>query len=338
MLIKLNMEISPFVLLFGIISYYSFLIKDILLLFLKRYNIRKYTISYDKEVYKKLFPKLEIECSSTDTALTRGNKRIIAGWFWNKKIFGYIDTSEANYSDSLKITFLTTNDYFEYLTKNEETTFNLNERYSEISIKKTIPVFSRHGHFKSFEYIKTVIDATSLNPILGQQRIINNILEIYKKKQQCKIFIEGPPCSGKSSIGYLISKELNAGFCNTFNPSDPGDSITMTLSKCQDWLQDTDIPFVFVIDEIDIILKKIHNNEISLNNKISTTVYDKPTWSKFMDNLRFFKNLIVIFTSNSSKDKLDLLDPAYLRKGRIDLYEKLDVSVYNDEGIFIGDI
>ena len=43
-------------------------------------------------------------------------------------------------------------------------------------------MFSRHGHFKSFEYIKTVIDVTSLKPILGQERIINNILEIYKKQ------------------------------------------------------------------------------------------------------------------------------------------------------------
>ena len=48
------MIIPSFIFIFGILSYYTFIIKDLALLILKSYNIRKYTISYDKEIYKKL--------------------------------------------------------------------------------------------------------------------------------------------------------------------------------------------------------------------------------------------------------------------------------------------
>jgi ATP-dependent 26S proteasome regulatory subunit len=32
----------------------------------------------------------------------------------------------------------------------------------------------------------------------------------------------------------------------------------------------------------------------------------------------FYKNIVLILTSNESKDHIDKMDPAYLRKGRID--------------------
>jgi len=42
----------------------------------------------------------------------------------------------------------------------------------------------------------------------------------------------------------------------------------------------------------------------------------------------FYKNVIFILTSNESKESLDALDPAYLRKGRIDAtYEMLEELV-----------
>jgi len=36
------------------------------------------------------------------------------------------------------------------------------------------------------------------------------------------------------------------------------------------------------------------------------------------DDLIFFKNIILIMTSNESKEEIDALDPAYLRTGRTD--------------------
>ena len=134
----------------------------------------------------------------------------------------------------------------------------------------------------------------------------------------------------------MIAKQINGVFCNTFNPSEPGDTLSNTISRIQDWDRDENVPIVILIDEVDIMLKKIHANEIKLNSHIPTLIYDKPTWSKFMDNMRFYKNIVLIFTSNTSKTEIDKLDTSYLRPGRIDICSVLDSPIYKEDGTFLG--
>lgn len=291
---------------------------------------------YDKDLFKPLLKKLESECMSTDTCLMKGNRKSISGWFWNSKVIGYL-SYEGSYEPTIKISFLSLDSYYEYLTESEEEKFCLSDVPSSKSNCK-ISVFSRYGNWKSFNYSRMYLDVTNIQPVLDQDMIVKDIISFYKKNHQCKVFIEGPPCSGKSSIGYLVAKEIGGAFCNTFNPTEPGDTLSFTISRVQDWLQDDDIPLVLLIDEVDIILKKIHNNQIRLNEEMTTMISDKPSWSKFMDNLKFSKNLILIFTSNTSKEEIDSMDKSYIRQGRIDLYKRLETSVYTDDGKFIGDL
>lgn len=334
------LEVSSFMIIFGFVSYYSTFFVDLCLLVLKQYNIHRYTIPSDKELIKPIMKRLEKECTCTDTALTKGFKRIMSGWFWSPRLVGFM--SYDTYGD-VKIRFLTTNAHFEYLIQPLEESFEsyklpdepeiMNEPKQEAS---KISVFSRYGSYKDFYYARVLFNVTTLEPILGQGKVVSDAVQIFRKKKQCSIFIEGPPCSGKSSVGYLIAKEISGAFCNTFNPTEPGDTLSGAVSKIQDWLRDDDIPIVILVDEIDSMLKKIHTNEVKLNNETPTLVHDKPSWSKFMDNLRFYKNIIIIFTSNTPKSEIDKLDSSYLRHGRIDVCHILDCPVYQEDGTFLG--
>lgn len=332
--------VPPVMILFGFISYYSSFFIDLCLLGLKHYNICRFTIPHDKELVKPIMKRLENECTYTDTALTKGFKKKMSGWFWNKNIIGniYYDT----YGE-VKIVCLTTDSYFKHLIEPEEESFTACKLFDETIIPKTITtssekiyVFSRYGAYKDFCYSRLMFNVTSLVPILGQESIVSDVITMFNKKKQCNLFVEGPPCSGKSSLGYLIAKQINGVFCNTFNPSEPGDTLSNTISRIQDWDRDENVPIVILIDEVDIMLKKIHANEIKLNSHIPTLIYDKPTWSKFMDNMRFYKNIVLIFTSNTSKTEIDKLDTSYLRPGRIDICSVLDSPVYKEDGTFLG--
>lgn len=105
---------------------------------------------YDKDLFKPLLKKLESECMSTDTCLIKGNRKSISGWFWNSKVFGYL-TYEGSYEPTIKISFLSLDSYYEYLTESEEEKFCLSDVPSSKSNCK-ISVFSRYGNWKSFNY------------------------------------------------------------------------------------------------------------------------------------------------------------------------------------------
>ena len=327
---------SLYFFIIGFLSYYSTLIENILLLILKQFGLHRYNIMYDKDILRPLLKKIETECMSLDTTLFKGNRKTLSGWFFNTNIVGLL-TYNGVYEPVITISFVSSESYFNYLMESPEEKFcSLNETNSK-KIQSKISVFSRCGDWKSIRYSRFFLNVTSIQPVLDQELIVRDIVNFYTNNQQCKVFIEGPPCSGKSSIGYLVAKEINGSFCNTFNPTEPGDTLSNLISMVQDLLQDNDTPLVLLIDEVDTLLKKIHNNQIKLNDKISTLVTDKPSWSKFVDNLKFSKNLILIFTSNTSKEDIDKLDHSYIRKGRIDLYRRMVKSVYTEDGKFIGD-
>jgi len=334
------LEVPSFMIVFGFLSYYSAFFVELCLLALKQYNIHRFTIPHDKELIKPIMKRLEKECVCSDTALSKGFKKTISGWFWSPKVIGRI--THDTYGDT-KITLLTTNAYFEYLVQPLEDSFEIYKPSEEPEISEEpkneaskISVFSRYGSYKEFCYSRVLFNVTTLEPILDQGKVVSDVVRVFRKKRQCNVFIEGPPCSGKSSVGYLIAKELHGAFCNTFNPTEPGDMLSSAISRIQDWLRDDDIPIIILVDEVDTMLKKIHANDVKLNNDTPTLIYDKPSWSKFMDNMRFYKNIILIFTSNSSKSEIDKLDASYLRPGRIDICHVLDSPVYKEDGTFLG--
>lgn len=317
----------PLVLL-GFASYYSNILAAVVFFLLKGYDIHQFQVACDKEITKPLMKRLEAECSCTNTALTQGFKKTISGWIWNKKLVGYVSSDE--YGNINKITIITTSGNFDSLIKPVEelsSTFASSVR-DEPQVSCKLSVFYRYGSYEHINYSMHSVNLINLVPILDQIDVVKDIVSDFNKNKRSTVFIAGPPCSGKSSIGYLVSKELSGIFCNTFNPTDPGDTLSNVIRSTRDWGESENTPLIILIDEIDVLLKKIHNDNIRLNHKISTSVTDKQTWSKFMDNLRFHKNIILILTSNTSKEDIDKLDLSYLRPGRVDIYHKLESPIH----------
>jgi hypothetical protein len=57
-----------------------------------------------------------------------------------------------------------------------------------------------------------------------------------------------------------------------------------------------------------------------------TEVYNKTTWNTLLDdiNIKLYPYVIIILTSNLSKDEIDLkYDPSYIRNKRVNIYHNL---------------
>ena len=83
------------------------------------------------------------------------------------------------------------------------------------------------------------------------QNILNDIKKNYSNK--LIIYLYGDPGAGKSTIGYLLAKDLHCHFCDTWNPSDPNDNLDNVYN---DIYPDCNKPLILVLEEFDIIIDK----------------------------------------------------------------------------------
>jgi hypothetical protein len=202
--------------------------------------------------------------------------------------------------------------------KEEEGASLLNKEPTKEKVHTKINVFMRGGSYKSFYYSPLSLDVSHIKPINGQDKIMNEIIKIYNEKSRASVFIHGVSCAGKSSIGYLVAKAINGNFCHTFNPSEPGDNFSHMVREINSRNDDEPLPLVIVIEEANEIIKNIYDKKnIKVHQEIPTPIHDKSSWCNFLDDMVFYKNVVLILTSNVSKQAIDDLDPAFLRHGRI---------------------
>ena len=88
------------------------------------------------------------------------------------------------------------------------------------------------------------------------------IFEFMEKEfEKCKennrphlsIILWGKPGTGKSMIPILLAKKLKASLCDTFNPTEPGDSLSRLYNTV---CPTSDNPLIIVLEEYDIYIKK----------------------------------------------------------------------------------
>lgn len=290
-------------------------------------KIKKYIIKGDKELNNDIIKKIKDNIFYTEIVNING-KNYPSGFFIGYKYYGYIE-----FKDSITITLYTTSIHYHNLINEidnnvpikeikENKTESVIDNINTYKPDKKIVVYIRKGSYKNFYYNSMKLDLSHIKPIGKQEEIIESIMNIYNKKGRASIFINGVSGAGKSTIGYLLAKQLNGIYCHSFNPTDPGDYLSTLISDIQ---LDEPIPIIIVIEEIDILLKKIHIG-IQNNNEMPIPVYNKCTWNTFMDDLIFYK-ILFVFTSNTSKENIDKMDPAYLRKGRIDEYYYMNEAI-----------
>ena len=282
------------------------------------FKIKKYIITGDKELTNSIMKKITNYIFYTEVSHINGRNQP-SGFFIGKKYYGYIEIK-----DGTTITLYTKEDTYNSLMEQEiETEIKIEQVIQKP--KNKINVFIRKGTYRSLYYSSMRLDLSHINPIGDQQQVIESIKTFYNKNERASIFIHGVTGAGKSTIGYLLAKELNATYCHTFNPTEPGDCLSNLMVD----IRTQDDPVVIVIEEIDVLIKKIDEG-IEKNGDIPIEIHNKTTWNNFMDDLIFYK-IILIFTSNTSKEELDKIDSSYLRKGRIDEYYYMDKAINNNE-------
>lgn len=151
-----------------------------------------------------------------------------------------------------------------------------------------------------------------------QTEAFKSIMTFYKERHFCKVFINGPPGKGKTYFSYLMANKLNCFLTDNYCPTDPGSNFNTIYNRFKTTLTK---PLILVLDEVDIILDKIHNNKLTFHKSFRREICDKPSWNKFIDKFEYglFPNTILIMTSNKTRQELDKLDKSYLRDGRINL-------------------
>jgi hypothetical protein len=279
----------------------------IALMFLKLLNIHFYTFQGDKETMSPVFRKLSPHIYTLSTKIMNG-KKIQDGYFISKYAIGYIN---LNVEDILYI--ITLPKIYNMLTHDDTSEKPIQVIEKETTCNKIV-VYTRKGAYKNFYYFRMTLDISHIQPIGQQQEIVSDVISIYNKLGRATIFIHGVSCAGKSTIGYLLAKQMEGIYCHTFNPGDPGDHLSSLITDINRDIE----PLIIVIEEIDELIQKIHISTPDKNyTEIPILVHNKSTWSTFLDDMIFYKGVVLILTSNTPKQTIDDMDESYLRMGRI---------------------
>jgi len=337
------MKMGYMELLLGYVVYNNLTYLPIIILaLLKCCNIRYYVLPGDKDRYKRILKRIHQSAYFTKSRYVNG-KSLPAGCFIGPKCVGYYDNF-SRYIEEENLYLITTTSNFQNLISDEELHFPVTdsvlddpdkesesesdllicEQLSKVKDDKPkkentyINVFVRGGNYKHFYYSPIKLNVAHINPINGQGEIVTEIVKIYKKKSRATVFIHGVSGAGKSAVGYLVAKAVNGNFCHTFRPTDPGDGITNMISEIKNRDDEDTKPLIIILEEVNELIGSIHNKTIKMNVETPTPVFNKSTWCSFLDDMIFYNDIILILTSNETKEYIDELDKAYLRQGRLD--------------------
>jgi hypothetical protein len=249
------------------------------------------------------------------------------GIVFGKWFIGHLDT--MGYDDENKTIFISTKKWVNQIFSTKKT------NNAEIDKKEAI-FYEKNISFNNPFYISLRIPEISktIKPTTCQESCINEIIEkfIFMDRKNITIFLYGETGSGKTILTYLLANKLLENkeiskiyYTNGFNPTDYGDSFINLYNKISPTKSS---PLIIVLEEIDQILNVVHESKLKKRSQNMPMVYDKTGWSKFLDSFDhgFYPNVILIMTSNKSIDKINNMDPSYLRPGRIWKSFKLSID------------
>jgi len=240
------------------------------------------------------------------------------GFIYGKWFLGYISKGDDQKNTQILHIILKQKIYTNIKKEQEVEITTTGEEIKQEFIK----ILERRGNYYWFNFPEREYNTTKY---LGdkvmrpeQNAIINDIISITQKKpaNNGTFFIYGKPGSGKSLMLLFLAKKLNAYYCDTWNPTDPGDSINNLYSDVNPTKEN---PLLVVLEEADCILLTILKQGIEPHKNIPIEVRNKSGWNKLLDkitDLAFYPNLILVLTSNISYEDINALDSSVLRKGR----------------------
>ena len=276
-------------------------------------KIQAYQIT-DQADISELISKLKIKRAT----ILRDSKPY--GFVYGKWYFGYITKSEGEKEHSQSMCLVMRSVAYDTIKKEISTEV---DKEGKVVEQKFITICDRSGNPWWWNYKERKYNTTKYLPQIPrdyQQSVIDDIINIANKKpsKSGTFFIHGEPGVGKSLMLMLLAKQINGYYCDSWNPTDPGDF----LNKAYRSINPTEKnPLIMVLEECDAILNDMLENRIERHKEIPVPVRKKADWNRMLDkttDLGFFPHLILILTSNISKEMIDQKDLSLLRKGRID--------------------
>lgn len=298
-------------------------------------GVRCYEITEDGKKMDTLLDNV-VNYGYNSNIIFANNKMIPSGWVLGFLPYPYIGhivfEKKEECATSQKAIIWTTRKVFmsmlKFKAKSDESSEHAKCTEDDESKKepKEIEMFTRQGPYQWIEYVsRQLLGLEKYVPREGQQQnTVDSIVKLHKERQTKRrgttVFVTGEPGSGKSSLAMLCALATNGMFCETFSPNEPGDNLEKLVRIA---MPRREKPLIIILDEVDVLLNKVHHNSIQKEYKgiqVPISVKDKRTWNSFLDTIDrvgMYENVILIMTSNMPKNYIDLLDPSYLRDGRI---------------------
>ena len=298
-----------------------------ILFFLYSLGIKYYIVRKDNEKTRAIIRTIQKTALCSATIFQCGSY-YPSGYFVNWRCIGHCDYNDSYEGVNAEIYIVTTPAYFEQISATEQVSISFStdeankdkQIVNSSSTKTSMVVYTRCGTYSGIYYSRLRTDIHDLEPIGEQREIVDDICQKFIQKRRGVFFIQGASGVGKSTIGFLVAKRLSGVFCHTFNPTDPGDTLALVAREAD---PSSERPTIILLEEANMMIRSAHEGTVPRHKNITTCVRDKSTYNTFMDDLIFYKHLLIIMTSNETKESIDSLDPCYLRKGRVEEYYNL---------------
>ena len=195
-------------------------------------------------------------------------------------------------------------------------------KIEKIKKHKKIKYLMKRGFYGNIHFRDREVEINNDSFNIIQENLYQNIMNFYNKNNFAKIFISGNIGKGKTYFSYLLAKYLNCYLCDSFNPTEPSSTLDNLYTSVDHSYKE---PLIILIDEVDIIFKKITQKEPIFHKKFPIMIKNKIDWNNFLDKIQYglYKNIILILCSNMEKEEIDKkYDKSFLREGRINIFSK----------------
>lgn len=190
--------------------------------------------------------------------------------------------------------------------------------------KFVFTLYEKEGNaYWNQSYTQREMPCIMLKPRKYQIDIITKIHQDFINRTHTVVLLYGDPGRGKSIIPHLLIKSMihqydKITLTDNFNPFLPGEKLINLYNKVTPTKKK---PLIIVIEEIDIMINKIHTNNIYQHRDIPTLITSKVDWNMFLDRFdrKLYENVILIMTTNKPIEYFDDLDPSYMRENRVNI-------------------